>query len=247
MVWNVNRTRLIQSGDQPIKAQLPVWAPSGIKTNHLPLSTWDYLTTIPKSLDAWAVGLPRKRSNESSRSKGSRSYERMAEMNKALVLRLRVRATVLNSYSHEDELVSTCNRANFSLKRLPTVEENSYVHWLGSCISFRSTSSNWLKKHKDSWLQHCEFWCPKTACFRGMFLHPPQWKRWASACDANTNMNCFSGSQFSMNHQSHSLSEIQIWTWPEHLPITALRCCHSSSSGKIWYNTHQRVAKEGSA
>ena len=114
---------------------------------------------------------------------------------------------------------------------MPTVEKNSYVHWLGSCISFRSTSSKWLKKHKDSWLQHCEFWCHKTACFRGMFLHPPQWKKRARSHDANTNMNCFSGSQFPMNHQSHSLSEIQIWTWPEHLPITALRCCHSPSSG----------------
>ena len=37
---------------------------------------------------------------------------------------------LVNSYSHEVELLKTCNRANFSLKRLPTVEENSYVHWL---------------------------------------------------------------------------------------------------------------------
>ena len=64
-----------------------------------------------------------------------------------------------------------------------------------------------------------------------MFLHPPQWKKRVWSRDANTNMNCFSGSQFPMNHQSHSLSEIQIWMWPEHLPITALRCCHSPSSG----------------
>ena len=59
-----------------------------------------------------------------------------------------------------------------------------------------------------------------------MFLHPPQWKKRVWSRDANTNMNCFSGSQFPMNHQSHSLSEIQIWTWPELESVNSVVCRH---------------------
>ena len=39
-------------------------------------------------------------------------------------------------------------------------------------------------------------------------------------------MNCFCGSQFPMNHQSHSLSEIQIWTWPELESVNSVVCRH---------------------
>ena len=63
--------------------------------------------------------------------------------------------------------------ANFDVLKLPVLEVcftpparyMGYVQELGKI-------SNALQKLEFT---TCEFWCSKTACFGGMFLHPPQW------------------------------------------------------------------------
>ena len=95
------------------------------------------------------LGCPSDNLTKVFRSKGSRSYERNDNaLTSKVFLRLSLSSCIATGTKSVSlfELLSACNRANFRLKRLPTVEENSYVHWLGSCISFTSTSSNLTQK-----------------------------------------------------------------------------------------------------
>ena len=90
------------------------------------------------------------------------------------------------------ELLWVVQRANLSLIRLPTVEKNSYVHWLGSCISFTSTSSNNdSKSTKIPDYNIANFDVLKLPVLEVRFYTPRRGDV-TSVPDANTDMKCFS-------------------------------------------------------
>ncbi len=56
-----------------------------------------------------------------------------------------------------------------------------YIGWYVSSASAVQVQ-NQATQRTWSLFTTCEFWCPKTACFGGTFLHPPQW--WRDFCTA---------------------------------------------------------------
>ena len=81
-----------------------------------------------------------------------------------------------------------------------------HVHWLGSCISFTSTSSKEERK-KNTKIPDCNianFDVIKLPCFRGMFLHPPQW--WRDFCTGCNSLTWVASVGYTTNEQSESRS-----------------------------------------
>ena len=116
---------------------------------------------------------------------------------------------------------------------MPTVEKNSNVHWLGNCISFESTSSN--KQHSAKKIPDyniANFDVLKLPVFRGMFLHPPQWWRgFCTGCNHSHELPQLVTPPMNLS-KLRSLSEMyNMSVQADHPPITALGCCHVSSSG----------------
>ena len=128
---------------------------------------------------------------------------------------------------------------------MPTVEKNSNVHWLGNCISFDSTSSN--KQHSAKKIPDyniANFDVLKLPVFRGMFLHPPQWWRgFCTRCNHSHELPQLVTPPMNLS-KLRSLSEMfNMSVLADHPPITALGCCHVSSSGSKRINAAELNTK----
>ena len=76
---------------------------------------------------------------------------------------------------------------------MPTVEKNSYVHWLGYCISFSSTSSNEQHSTKIPDYNIANFDVLKLPVLEVRF-YTPRSGGVASVLDAIINTSCLSWS-----------------------------------------------------